>query len=172
MLARSDKTVIDAVQKPASPEAQLEAIKNFVGDGSVHRVVIDRKLAYFLVERDAGENDEALTIEAALYDTIRQGVMEEHTPADDRKGIHVQLFDIFRTIAEEGLEVSHILAGDRVSIEKAMLTRFQRLQTPKIFGIQVYFSAQVPADSYIVCGALTKDAFPGEVRFSIKGSIG
>lgn len=171
MSSRSDRTAIDALPLPKSPAEQGELLKRLVQEDATLKVVFDRSKPFLLLHRVATPEEEALTIEQALHDTIRVHPMEEYSPEGEDKPAHQQLFEMFDLIGSESLEVSHVLVGNRQRFEKWLRTKFPRTKPASILGIQIVFTSFIEQDTFILCGAPTRDALPGEIRFSVKGVI-
>jgi len=165
------KTALDAVVRPKGTEEQLGVLRPLLDNPDVLRVVLDKSRPFFLVERRSLHEEEALSTEQALHDAVRQSPMEEYT-AEGGKSAAAQMLDFFEAIGSEGLEVSHLLAGSKKAFESWLGVRLPRLQIPRVFGVRVYFLTQLPDDVVLACGSLAKESMPGEIKFSIKGTIG
>lgn len=171
MSSRSDRLAVEALPLPKSPVDQGDLLRRLVQEDTTLRLVYDRSKPFILLHRSATTEEEALTVEQTLHDTVRVQPMEEYTVEGEPKPPHQQLFEMFDLIASESLEVSHLLVGNRPRFEKWLGTKFPRTKPASVLGVPIVFSSKLEQDTFMLCGAPTREALPREVRFSVKGVI-
>ena len=104
----------------------------------------------------------------SLHDAVRSKPMEEYRPEDRETPMH-QLWGMFDIVQAEGLEVSHILVGDKHVFQSWLKVRIPVTRLT-IFGVPLRVVTELPGDIFLVCGASVKDGEPDDIQFSVKGT--
>ncbi len=102
-----------------------------------------------------------------LHDAVRAQQMEE-PPLD--KTPFESLWQMFTMVEDEGLEVSHILVGNKFKFQDWLGVRISH-KAMRFFGTQIVVMPEIPADVFLVVGSTRKDAEPENIRYSLKGTL-
>lgn len=102
-------------------------------------------------------------------DSARAQRMEEYTPQVDNEPPLAQLWNMFRIIRAENLEIGHILIGDKTAFQQWLKLRIP-FNDQTLFGIPLHTS-DIPSDVFIVCGTPERTSDPEDVVFSVKGTV-
>ena len=104
-----------------------------------------------------------------FHDVVRSKPMVEFSDVEDLpKTPYQMLFEMFKMVTSEDLEVSHVLAGGIVQFNRWVKNP---MRSNKIFGVPLYVIKNVPADVFFVCGSATQTAGPPDIELSIKGNL-
>lgn len=143
--------------------AQVGAILKVEQDAQ--RIILDVTKPYIHVEKyvkGVPNPDE----EQELFDAVlKERPMLEYVP-EKKISPYEYLYNMFRVITDEGLEVSLIFVGNM-----AVLDRWLPIskKNPRICGVVVKRLNNVPDDLIIVCGAEWSEALPEDIKYTVKG---
>jgi hypothetical protein len=145
--------------------AQITAILK--GIPEAQRIVLDATKQYIHLERFVkGEPDKAE--EQARYDFLLGNIpMHEYVP-EKKLPPYEFVFNMFRQVTDEGLEVVLALSGNLVTLDK-WIPLSKKL--PKLFGVPVRRLKNVPEDLLIICGAEWIEPEIEDIKFTVKGAI-
>jgi len=108
-------------------------------------------------------------LEAARSKTMDEyGKEGEQFGPSGKRTTYEQLFDMFCIMSHENFEVCHILTGNLKKLALAVGLRTERLS--RLYGVPVS-QVDIPSDTVIFCGAVSRDATPEEVEFSLKAVL-
>ena len=144
---------------------QVSAILKMEPDAQ--RIVLDVTKQYIHVEKfvkGVPNPDE----EQELFDLVLKGRPMEEYVTDKKLSSFEYLYNLFKTITDEGFEVVLVFVGNMVTLDKWVpVSR----KDPRLLGVPVKRLKNVPDDTIIVCGAEWRDAEPEDVRLTVKGAM-
>jgi hypothetical protein len=143
--------------------AQVGAILKLEQDAQ--RIILDVTKSHIHLEKFVkGQPDKEE--EQLLFDNIiRSNPMREYVP-EKKLSSYEQLYNMFRAVTDEGLEVVMVFVGNLVTLDKWLPVS---KKDPKLFGVKVKRLKNVPDDLIIICGAEWAEAEPEDIRFTVKG---
>ena len=104
-----------------------------------------------------------------LHDALRQARMEEFSIEEGPSGFQV-LYAMFDQVAAEGLEVSHIVVGDKFTFQKWLGIRIPQNRLA-VFGVPLAHMAQLPPEAFVVAGTEGKSPEFEDIRYAVKATI-
>lgn len=131
----------------------------------VHHIYLEK----LVLPSEAQDNETLNPVHQTIHAGIRNAKLEEYEVADDMPAFQ-QLFEMFRMVQEEGLEVCHIAIGDKSKFQKWLGVRIPQ-NNMNLFGTSITVTGEVPDDVFVVCGGPTKNADPYEIRYAVKGTL-
>lgn len=163
------RRIVETVPRPRDTTRLLTLLQKILEEEGVQSLTVDKDKDFISYSR-LSPIGEAGSFVKELYEAVRNRPMEEYVAESKRPSLR-QVADMFRMVSEEGLTVCYILAGSRDRVSSWLELRFQRTQQPSLFGIPIYFDSNIPEDAIILCGAHTRDVYPTDIQFSVKGSL-
>jgi hypothetical protein len=136
----------------------------------IQKVIIDAERPYLYFEKLVQKEDAPPEAGVTFHDAIRKSPMTEIEvdPVIAATSPLKYVDEMFRAIAKEGYETSHILIGS-----KSLL--FKWIDLPKnsdrLFGTPLHKVSDIPNDVVIACASETRVGDPDDIEFSIKVSI-
>lgn len=163
-----EKRIIDLVPRPADVDRLLASLRLLYLDEGIDKFTIDKSKPTITVLRRTSE-ERGADLSQILEETVRNRPMDEYESEGNTSPLR-QIHDMWGMIQDEGLEVAFILTGSRENFSKWFNIRLPR-NKPRFFGVPVFISANLPATSFLLCGADTKECYPTDVNFSIRGEL-
>jgi hypothetical protein len=102
-----------------------------------------------------------------LHDAVRAQHMEE--PTVEGTPLEV-LWKMFTAVEDEGLEVSHVLVGDKFKFQEWLGVRISH-KSMRVFGVRMVVVPEIPKDTFLVVGSTRRDAEAENIRYSLKGTL-
>jgi hypothetical protein len=123
-----------------------------------------------LVPPDEAKDSEAVSpTHQSIHDAIRNAKLEEYEVRDGMTPFQ-QLFEMFAMVQNEGLEVCHLVVGDKAKFQKWLGLRIPQ-NNLNLLGTPITITGEIPDDVFVVCGGPTKTADPYEITYTVKGNI-
>lgn len=151
-----------------SPEDILDVLARVYSKPGVRRVVISEDEVHVRVANDSEEPllvDELLTPE----DVVGRVAMEE---VEDSGNAHKTLFEMFFRVSTQGLEISHILAGDFRRLRKWLGLPEMVSIGGRLLGVRAQRIESLPDDVLLVVGSPSRTAEIGYASYAVKVSMG
>lgn len=145
--------------------AQVGAILKMELDAQ--RIILDVTKSYVHLEKFVKGQPDADEQQTLLDNVVRSNPMREYVP-EKKMSPYELLFNMFKQVTDEGLEVVLILVGNMVTLDKWLPVS---KKDPRLFGIKVKRLKLVPDDTLIICGAEWAEAEPEDIRFTVKGAM-
>jgi len=155
--------------RPADVEKFLSNIRLLYLDEGVEQFTVDKSKPVITTVQQvpAGQAQEVIQL---LEETVRHKPMEEYIPESDDVAPFKQLFEMWKMVSEEGLEVSYILVGSRELFSNWLKVRLPRSK-PSLFGVPIIIGPSLPTTTFVITGAITKESSPLDILFSVRGTL-
>lgn len=163
-----EKRVIDQLPRPADVDRLLTSLRLLYLDEGIDKFTVDKAKPVITVLRRTSE-ERGADLGQLLAETVRNRPMDEYVP-DDSPDPLTQIHQMWGMVRDEGLEVAFILAGSRERFANWFKIRLPR-NKPNFFGVPLLISAELPATSFLLCGADTKECYPTDISFSVRGEL-
>lgn len=154
----------------------VAAIRKIFSDNPYpQKIILEAGARHIYLEKlvspeDAKESESSNPILITdVHDAIRNARLEEYDGSDISPPFH-QLFEMYAMVQAEGMEVCHLVIGDKSKFQKWLGIRIPQ-SNMSLLGTPITVTGEIPDDVFVVCGGPTKTADPYEIRYTVKGSL-
>lgn len=129
------------------------------------RIVLDVTKSYIHVEKFVKGVPNPDELQETYNNVLTSNFMQEYSP-EKKLSPHEYLYNLFRLVTDEELEVMLVFVGNMVTLDKWVSIS---KKNPRLMGVPVKRLKNIPDDVIVVCGAEWRDAEPEDIRFTVKG---
>lgn len=154
----------------------IAAIRKIFADNErPQKIVLEAGVKHIYLEKlvspeEAKERESVTPLNQNIHDIIRNVRLEEYEGAVDILAPFQQLFEIFSMVQSEGLEVCHLVVGDKLKFQKWLGIRIPQ-NNLNLLGTPITITGEIPDDVFVVCGGPAKTSDPHEIQYTVKGAI-
>lgn len=149
--------------------------KIFVDNEYPQKIVLEAGAHHIYLEKlvppqDAKESESSgLLLTTNVHDAIRNARLEEYDGDDISSPFH-QLFEMYGMVQAEGLEVCHLVVGNKSKFQKWLGLRIPQTNM-NLLGTSITITGEIPEDVFVVCGGPSKTSDHYEIQYTVKGTI-
>lgn len=153
----------------------IAALRKIFSDNErPQKIVLEAGVKHIYLEKlvspeEAKERESIAPVTANVHDAIRNTRIEEYESVDILPPFQ-QLFEMFGMVQAEGLEVCHIVVGDKGRFQKWLGVRIPQ-NNLSLLGTPITITGEVPDDVFVICGGPSKVADPHEIQYAVKGTL-
>lgn len=139
------------------------------------KIVLEAGARHIYLEKlvspeDAKESESSNPIPTMdVHSAIRNARLEEYDGDDISPPFH-QLVEMYSMVQSEGMEVCHLVIGDKSKFQKWLGIRIPQ-NNMTLLGTPITVTGEIPDDVFVVCGGPTRTADPYEIRYTVKSSL-